>query len=393
MSKFTSIVAFVLFSWGGYAQDGGIVFEEMQWDDVFKKAAAEQKLVFVMGYVDWSEPCALLEEYTLSDQEVATFYNEEFVSVRVDMEGNLGLLLTEMYDVVSYPVFLFLDSEGEMVHRGCGAVDAADFIGLGEVALSDQSLSSMQHTFQSGERSVAFLEKYSFALDYACMDKKSFVSSFFEGTADVDWLQEASWAMINLNVSAPFSEQIQYVIDRQEQFSAKYGKDTVDAKLFNVMLDQLIAIYEGEDLTLFATQALHKMISEVDFAEKEQLMHLANLKINDLQENWPEYAENVVLVVGEQQVRDPDQLNEFGWKFYLFVDDEVQLNAAAKWMKAVVKEYPDATYYDTYASLRYKLGEQKEAVKYGRLALRAAENAVEDLTHYKEQLDMFLSGR
>ncbi len=396
MSKLTSFLILVLLlSLHSYtqAQSNGIQFVEMQWEEVLEKSKVENKLIFIEGYVEWSEPCAVLEEYTLTDKEVGEFYNANFINVQVDMEDYLGLQLTEMYEVASYPVFLFIDAAGTMIHRGCGAVDAADFIAMGEAAIGDSPLSVMQQKFETGERSLDFLTDYSYALDYACVDKTEFVTTYFENTDQREWMSEESWAMINLNVSDPYSKQIQYLIAYHDMFSMKYGKDTVDAKIFNVMLDQLIAIYEGGDLTLFATQALKRLMSEVEFADKSKLVSLADLKVNDLKENWPEYAKNAITVVEEQEVADPDQLNEFAWKFYLFIEEASQLEMAAKWMKGVIQDYPDATYYDTYASLKYKLGEQKEAVKYGQLALQAAEMEGEDILHYKTQLDLFKAGK
>lgn len=396
MRKLSSIFLIVLLIAVNYqvkGQDTGIVFEELEWEDLLAKAKTEQKLVFVEGFVTWSEPCAILEEYVLSDKEVGEFYNSHFINVQVDMEDYLGIQLSELYEIESYPVFLFLDAEGNMVHRGCGAVESSEFIGMGEVATGSNSLSEMQKKFESGDQSLDFLVEYSLALEDACMDKSSIVDVFFENTNQKDWINEPYWTMINLNVSDPYSEQIQYLMAHADQYASKYGKDTVEAKLYNVMLDQLISIYEGADLTLFATQALKHLMAGVDFEDKGQLLNLANLKVNDLKENWPAYAANVISVVEEQEVEDPDQLNEFGWKFYLFVDSPSQLEEAAKWMKEVLKNYPDATYYDTYASLKYKMGDLKEAMKFGQLALQAAELEGEDPIHYKNQLKMFQSGK
>ena len=396
MSKLTSFLTIVLLlslSFSSQAQDKGIQFVDMEWEKVLEKSKAENKLIFITGFVEWSEPCAVLREYTLSDKEVGEYYNQKFINVLVDMEDYLGLQLTDLYEVQSYPVFLFIDAEGNMVHRGCGAIDATDFLTMGEVALSESNLSIMKRKFETGERSVDFLTEYSYALEYACVNKTEFIETFFEGTDQKDWMTEESWTMINLNVSDPYSKQIQYLMAYHDMFSMKYGKDTVDAKIFNVLLDQLISIYEGEDLTLFATQALRRLISEVEFTDKEKLASLADLKVNDLKENWPAYAINAITVVEEQEVSDPDQLNEFSWKFYLFIDDVAQLETAAKWMKGVLQDYPDATYYDTFASLKFKLGDQKEAVKYGQLALQAAELEGEDVIHYKTQLDLFKAGK
>ena len=106
MSKLTYLFLFLPFvAQPLLAQESakGIVFEEMQWEDAMKKAADESKLVFIEGYVEWSEPCAVLEEYTLTDKEVGDYYNANFVNLQVDMEDYLGLELTEMFDVMSYP--------------------------------------------------------------------------------------------------------------------------------------------------------------------------------------------------------------------------------------------------------------------------------------------------
>lgn len=389
----TSLISLFIFKVTilSYAQNG-VIFQDLEWDAALNKAGNEGKLLFVEGYVGWSEPCDILEKYTLTDKEVGEYYNQNFVNIRLDMEDFPGIQISDDYEVVSYPVLLFLDGAGKLVHRGCGAIDAEEFLEMGKIAESEQSLSAMKRRFGQGERSLAFLTDYSFALENACADKSEMVATYFSEITQHEWLNETSWTMINLNVSDPFSEQIQYLIAYHDMFSLKYGKDTVDAKIFDVMIDQLIAIYEGADLTLFATQALRQLMLEVDFKDKDELMSLANLKVNDLKENWMEYAQNAIDVVSEQDVVDPDQLNEFAWKFYLFIDNAEQLKAATSWMRNVLTDYPDATYYDTYASLKYKLGERVEAVKFSKLALQAAQLEEEDLMHYKAQLKKFESG-
>ena len=158
------------------------------------------------------------------------------------------------------------------------------------------------------------------------------------------------------------------------------------------MLDQFITIYEGEDFTLFAIQALKSILGMQDFQQKDELASMVNLKYADLKEDWGLYSESVLSVIKEQEVTDPEQLNEFAWKFYLFVSDKEKLNQAKDWMKVVLEDYAYATYMDTYASLHYKLGNLKEAVRYSRRALQAAELEEQDLMHYQAQLQKFEAG-
>lgn len=385
-------VFIILMSLGGFAQ-GGIDFRLVNWEEALDAAGKENKLMFVAGYVDWSQPCAILDKYTFSDQEVGAFYNEQFINIRLDMEDFPGIAVAEDLNITSYPALLFINEDGDVIHRGCGALESDELINLGEVALSDRNLSLMQTKYENGDRQLDFLVELSGLLQDACMDKTWIADAYFESTDHKDWMNETSWAMLNLNVSDPYSEPFQYLMSAHDEFALKYGKDTVDTKIYNVLIDQFIGIYEGEDLTLFATQSLKYLLAQVNFKDKSKLNSLAELKTADLKSDWKKYGEYASRVVEEQKVTDPDQLNEFSWKFYLHVTDNQQLEAARGWMKGVLTDYPDATYYDTYASLSYKLGDYKEAVKYGRKAIQAAEIQLEDLMHYKNQLEMFQSAK
>lgn len=370
------------------AQDG-IKFEKLEWKDALQKAKDSKQLVFLEGYANWSQPCAILEKYSFSDKEVASFYNQNFINIRLDMEDIPGVLLAEEYMVSSFPVLLFLDDEGQVIHRGCGAIASDELIALGKIALGNDHLAAMDSVFNAGERSSAFLVKYSEALNNACLDPSELVETYFATLPHKDWTNITSWDMINLNVSDPFSEPFQYLMSYQDMYALKYGKDTVDQKIYDVLLDQIIDIYEGEDLTYLATRAIERLIASIDFNGKDELLSLTRLKTADLKENWPVYAQNAINVVKEQEVTDPDQLNEFAWKFYLFIDDKSQLELAAGWMKQVLEDYPNATYYDSYASLLYKLGRSKEAIRNSEKALQAAVIDFEDLMHYESQLEKF----
>jgi len=303
------------------------------------------------------------------------------------------VMLAEEYGVSSFPTLLFLDAEGNVVHRGCGAVATDELIALAEEAQGEDHLSAMNERFISGNYSNDFLIKFSKQLANACMNPEDYLMVYFDSLSNQEMMSEASWNMINLNISDPFSEPFQFLLRNKNAYAEKFGRDTVDTKIYNTLLDIAIDIYEEADLRLFATRALDQMISEVDFEGKSELKSLAGLKIADLKENWPLYAQNAIKGVAEQGGTDPDQLNEFAWKFYLFVEDQEKLRAAAEWMKMTVGNYPNATYFDSYASLLYKLGEEKKAVKYSELALQAAELEVEDLMHYQMQLEKFKGGK
>ena len=78
--------AALLFNLCSYAQSGKgaplqkkkgikteILFIENAWDSAMKRAAAEQKYIFVDAYATWCGPCKLLKTTTFRDKEAANF--------------------------------------------------------------------------------------------------------------------------------------------------------------------------------------------------------------------------------------------------------------------------------------------------------------------------------
>ncbi len=367
-----------------------ITFEEPDWQIAMDKAKKEGKLLMVYLNTLWCDPCLDMEETIFQDATVHDFYSEKFINVPFDAEGFPGAEIADRYGVEIFPVFLFINHYGELIHKGCGWMDESTFLEVGQNALTEsKTLIYYQKMFAQGERSPKFLSDYSYLLDAACIDASAFVKSFFKDLPEEKWVEEPAWTMINLNVYNPYSPQFEYLAANHELFEVRYGKDTVDAKIYDVLIRQFIQIYEGEDLTLFANQALQKVMSDLEFGGKDELQSMVDLQYAELTGNWELYGNSVIKVIAEQQVSDQDQLNEFAWKFYLYVTDPSQLNAAINWMERMLRTQKTATSLDTYAALLFKTGRTKEAIKWGKEALKKADEELEDLTHYQLQLEKY----
>ncbi|WP_258105314.1 thioredoxin family protein [Marinoscillum sp. MHG1-6] len=371
-----------------------IDFQDPDWQSAMDKAKADDKLLMVYLNTEWCEPCLEMEEGTFLDPKDSAFYSENFVNVPFDAEAFPGAEIADRYDVFVYPAYLFINSYGELIHKGCGWMRPEEFISLGETALDEEkNLMSYQKRFTDGLRAPQFLAELSSLMDYSCSDVSRIMKTFYKDLPQEEWLEEPSWTMINFNIDDPFSPQFQYLITYDDLFAIRYGRDTIDAKIYEVLLGQFIDIYEGADLTLFANQALQKMLEDLDFAKKEELVHMIEMQYAEITEDWELYGESVVNVVDEQNVTDPDRLNEFAWKFYLYIPKKEQLDAAITWMEKSLREEKTATSLDTYASLLFKTGRSKEAIKWEKKAIQMADDNLEDLTHYQLQMEKFKMGR
>lgn len=367
-----------------------IQFEEGTWKETLKKAKAEEKIIFLDAYTTWCEPCKVLEKYTFTDLEVANFYNNSFINARLDMEQYPGIELAEKYNVTLYPTLLFINGDGELVHRGCSALEASEFLELGREALNDeQSLMSYQKAFEAGDRSEEFLINYLALQEVSCLDAEGFSQNYLSNLSEEKLIDEASWAVFSGYQWDIYSREFQYVLNNQPKFEATFGVKEVSAKIYDTYLAQYQEIYESEELHLFGMRALLHSIGQTTFIGSDTLTTMMNLHYSEITEDWVEYGNNAIELVGMTNLNNSEELNELAWKFYLFIEDENQLKIALNWAKTAVDKMTDPSPIDTYASLLFKLGNKKKAIELEEKALELARELYEDFSHYEHQLAKF----
>lgn len=122
----------------GFAESG-INFKNISLEEAKEIAANSNKLIFIDAYADWCGPCKWMEANTFTDQQVGQFFNENIISLQIDMESEIGMEFDLEYIVDVYPTLLIIDSEGEVVKRYTGAMDASEFLKFGQLAIDPGS--------------------------------------------------------------------------------------------------------------------------------------------------------------------------------------------------------------------------------------------------------------
>ena len=85
MSKSFFFSAFVLLITLCAAAQDGVKFSDLSWTEALDQSKKSGKLIFLEGYADWSQPCAILEKYTFTDREVGAFFNSNFIQWSVNI--------------------------------------------------------------------------------------------------------------------------------------------------------------------------------------------------------------------------------------------------------------------------------------------------------------------
>lgn len=138
-----------------------IDFIKDDWNAILAQATAENKMVFVDAYTTWCGPCKLMDKKTFSNDLVATYFNETFINAKIDMEKGEGPELARKYGISAYPTLLFVNGQGNAVHRGLGFHDENALIELANVAQEgSQTNDAMAKKFAEGNRDPEFLLDY-----------------------------------------------------------------------------------------------------------------------------------------------------------------------------------------------------------------------------------------
>ena len=110
-----------------------ILFEEISLKDAMAKAKKENRLIFIDAYTDYCQPCMLMVKNVFSLNDVADFYNQNFINLK--MHFGKEKELAEKYGTSGYPAFLFIKGDGKLVYMESGYTEGDEFIGYGKTAL------------------------------------------------------------------------------------------------------------------------------------------------------------------------------------------------------------------------------------------------------------------
>lgn len=158
------VVALFIFGWIT-ANAQGIKFEKSTFSEALTKAAQENKLLFFDCYTTWCGPCKKMSAEVFPLEEVGRYFNENFVSLKMDMEKGEGVALAEQYNITAYPTMLFINAQAEIVHKIVAFQNGAELIEQAKIALDpSRQIRSLEKRYADGEREISFMAQYIKAL-------------------------------------------------------------------------------------------------------------------------------------------------------------------------------------------------------------------------------------
>jgi len=389
MLKSIFSIAFLSLSISFIAQNKSINFEHGSFAEIKAKAQKEHKLIFVDAYTTWCGPCKQMAKNVFTNDAVADFYNFSFINAKIDMEKGEGIELAKLYDVKCYPNLLFIDGDGNIVHRMAGSMSAKEFINLGkQTQYPEKCFSYFTKNFEANKTNADFLAKYIEARENTCLESQDLVKDYFAQQKEEHLTNQANWDMFVYHINDIDSKMFDFVIAHKQKYIDLYTEKVVNGKIDGASESALSSIIKTAPFdakkyndTKTKIESFHTPNTKLIFVE-------ADMKLAEHNENWKDYAKLATTHVDTYYLKDASMLNSIAWTFYEKVDDKDALAKAEVWASKACELEKSYANLDTYAAVLYKVGKKDLALQMADKAIATAKKEKYTADDYKGTTDL-----
>lgn len=371
MLKSILSITFLSLSITVISQNKTINFEHGTFAEIKAKAQKEHKLIFIDAFTTWCGPCKQMSKSVFTNDAVADFYNFSFINAKIDMEKGEGIELAKQYEVKCYPNLLFIDGDGNLVHRVAGSMSTKEFINLGkETQYPEKCFSYYTKNFEANKTNVDFLAKYIEARESTCLESQDLVKDYFAQQTEENLTSQANWDMIVYHINDMDSKVFEFVIANKQKYIQLFTEKAVNGKIDGVSESTLASIIKTKPFdakkyndTKTKIETFHTPNTKLIFVE-------ADMKLAEHDNNWDDYAKLALANVDAYYLKNANELNSIAWNFYEKIEDKEALAKAEVWASKACELEKTYANLDTYAAVLYKIGKQD-------LALQTATKAID----------------
>ncbi|CAM1339506.1 thioredoxin family protein [Tenacibaculum aestuarii] len=416
----------------------GINFESGSFEEAFQKAQKENKLLFVDGYAVWCKPCKKMDKTVFKEKEVGDFFNEHFISFKLNVEKGNGPQLKEKYAIEGLPGYVFIDNDDKVVYRTSHAMPTDEFLKEAQLAVDyskdPNSVGRLHELYTKDKNDEKLARNY---LDNLLSQAKA--------KSYIDVLE--NYLTIQRNVPESSKEMVLLLARHYEQIV--YGGEADRIISSNIRTDEwkkyvrkdIREVYQKlpkkmvETTTEYAIQKQDTTILELTLKNAENIglrvddeqrkrtytyyyfktgqgekykpmvqdginAFVASLDKEFLRKNYLKWLKDTAagdpeaLRIRPFSVRESNRIYQSAKSFAPFVNTEKETEEVLNWITVAYYIRPSsAESMNDYADILYVIGKKEEAVKVKEEAYKAAQKEkLKTITLIKRNLDLMKAG-
>ncbi|WP_294278260.1 thioredoxin family protein [uncultured Chryseobacterium sp.] len=367
-----------------------IQFQDVPFKDLIAKAKKENKIIFIDAYASWCGPCKMMERNVFTKKPVGDYFNTNFVNARFDMEKGEGREIAAKFGVRSYPTYLFLNGDGELVSQNFGYMEESLFLSMAQdVNSPNNKKGSLKDRFAKGEKDPEFLiniMKLNSSSDFDFAKKAS--ERYFENKKATDELSKEDIGYLLFFLKSSEDDNYKVFTARKAQIIQQLPEETY--KQFDNQL-KLAKIVEQsiDDKTKTINSAYFMKAAEPLVGTYDATLKLNQTKLAYYEQNanFPEYEKAALEYYKNSDSFEPNELLKAAWIFSEHVKNTASLKKAAEWAeKSVMRgETSENTYI--LAKLYFLTGNMEMAKTYAEMAKKMAIQSGKDASLSEDLLN------
>ncbi len=354
----------------GDQDSSGVKFRSITLEQALVAAKAENKPVFVHCFADWCGYCKYMVDSVYPNKEVSAFYNSHFICLKMDMEKE-GDELNRTIKAHSFPVFLFYDTTGELMHRAAGRRYKYPFLELANAALDpNRQMRTYKKRYEDGTALPFQVEQYFRMQEVAGMDAQLQINEYMMKQPDSEFTNSNNWRIMYDILKDPTMPIMKRFISNKKELAKIHTADSVNNKLIQIFNTYLMQYVQQLDTVGYekARQKIVKM-DGLDLAEK--ICALAELNKFKMKSEWDKYKAEGRKFIPKYASDDFRRINDVVGIFYDHFSGDKELMAfAEKWILHSISIADQYKGNHLLASVSVSLGKKEQA-------LNAANHAIE----------------
>ncbi|WP_171974467.1 thioredoxin family protein [Cellulophaga omnivescoria] len=387
MSKLVVFIFAIMISYQLEAQEYNIKFlKGVKWKKALKMAEKANKPIFVDAYTTWCGPCKIMDRDVFTNKDVAKFFNDNFINLKMDMEKGEGIKLKTDWQIEAFPTLLYFDESGTIIHRVVGAYDVEEFLEYSKMALQDDKVAiNLQRRYDNGERNGVFIYDYlvSLRLGYHKDLERSVALDYISSLTNKELLEKDNWKVLKHFMKDPNSKEFQYLVNNADKLKETNGNKEVDDMLYKIIADKIQTWTYWYGKKPFETE---KEAALIDFLQSSEYKDapglLGKLLINKFKrlEDKSQYIETIDYVVKFNLTSDTADIVNYVNTIVNTYESDVAWAKALKWIQIAenkeTKIEHKAAILTAKSNVLAKLGNKTEA-ELAQLAAQKADKEAE----------------